>query len=344
MNKEHCLAFNKMVDCYLNNQINNLFDLEENMKALNNFQAKIDELQEMKDLAQIEHNGIALTILRKYVMREKSGKLLMRNLIRQYYDLNDEQIKRYEKYTRPSGGYYVTNAMVLYRKGSNFVNLGSRYCASNLKSPSVESFVYEDLLRNSFFILASYEWNPDAALYGTDGGKRWPFLFKNNFLDWSNISLLHDLEEVTISLRPLLNNWGYIAWQGIDCIEKTLRHLQVLNNKSRIEKDAGYMSDKEVNNYIEMYSQNIYELISYLPLHDSFVFEYQDKLNWDVLDLNPRIEWTFPLVQILLKKQSLKPEPEQQKGLKGNKGMFNKLFRPLLNDDIISDLEKLYNI
>ena len=39
-----------------------------------------------------------------------------------------------------------------------------------------------------------------------------------------------------------------------------------------------------------------------------------------------------------------KPEPEQQKGLKGNKGMFNKLFRPLLNDDIISDLEKLYNI
>ena len=50
------------------------------------------------------------------------------------------------------------------------------------------------------------------------------------------------------------------------------------------------------------------------------------------------------LVQILLKKQSLKPEPEQQKGLKGNKGMFNKLFRPLLNDDIISDLEKLYNI
>ena len=31
-------------------------------------------------------------------MREKSGKLLMRNLIRQYYDLNDEQIKRYEKY------------------------------------------------------------------------------------------------------------------------------------------------------------------------------------------------------------------------------------------------------
>ena len=333
-----------MVDCYLNNQINNLFDLEENMKALNNFQAKIDELQKMKDLAQIEHNGIALTILRKYVMSEKFGKLLMQNLIRQYYDLNDEQIKRYEKYARPSGGYYVTNAMVLYRKGSNFINLGSRYCASNLKSPSGESFVHADLLRNSFFSLASYEWNPDAALYGTDGGKRWPFLVKNNFLDWSNASLLHDLEKITICLRPFFNNWGYIAWQGIDCIEKTLRHLQVLNNKNRIEKDSGYISDKEVNNYIEMYSQYIYELYSYLPLQESFVLEHQDELNWDVLDLNPRIEWTFPLVQILLKKQNLKSEPEQQKGLKGNKGMFNKLFKPLLNDDIISDLEKLYNI
>lgn len=53
MNKEHCLAFNKMVDCYLNNQINNLFDLEENMKALNNFQAKIDELQEILNSATL---------------------------------------------------------------------------------------------------------------------------------------------------------------------------------------------------------------------------------------------------------------------------------------------------
>lgn len=155
---------------------------------------------------------------------------------------------------------------------------------------------------------------------------------------------MHDLEKVTICLRPFFNNWGYIAWQGIDCIEKTLRHLQVLNNKNRIEKDSGYISDKEVNNYIEMYSQSIYELYSYLPLQESFVIEHQDELNWDVLDLNPRIEWAFPLVQILLEKQNLKPEPEQQKGLKGNKGMFNKLFKPLLNDDIISDLEKLYNI
>ena len=66
MNKEHCLAFNKMVDCYLNNQINNLFDLEENMKALNNFQAKIDELQEMKDLMDNQGYTAPFRSLSKY--------------------------------------------------------------------------------------------------------------------------------------------------------------------------------------------------------------------------------------------------------------------------------------
>lgn len=51
VNKERSLAISKIVDCYLNTQVNNLFDLAENMKALNNFQVKIDELQEMKDAA-----------------------------------------------------------------------------------------------------------------------------------------------------------------------------------------------------------------------------------------------------------------------------------------------------
>lgn len=85
--KEHSLAISKILDCYLNTQVNNLFDLAENMKALNNFQVKINELQDMKNANQIEQNGLALILLRKYVMEEKFGKLLMRNLIRQYYDL-----------------------------------------------------------------------------------------------------------------------------------------------------------------------------------------------------------------------------------------------------------------
>ena len=34
------------------------------------------------------------------------------------------------------------------------------------------------------------------------------------------------------------------------------------------------------------------------------------------MELNPRIEWTFPLVQLLLRKHAQLPEPEQSKGLK----------------------------
>lgn len=119
--KEHSLAISKILDCYLNTQVNNLFDLAENMKALNNFQVKINELQDMKNANQIEQNGLALILLWKYVMEEKFGKLLMRNLIRQYYDLNDEQISKYENCRiEQSGKYYITNPLVCKRKGETF--------------------------------------------------------------------------------------------------------------------------------------------------------------------------------------------------------------------------------
>ena len=55
-NKEHSLAISKILDCYLNTQVNDLFDLAENMKALNNFQVKINELQDIKNANQIEQN------------------------------------------------------------------------------------------------------------------------------------------------------------------------------------------------------------------------------------------------------------------------------------------------
>ena len=34
INKEHSLAISKILNCYLNTQVNDLFDLAENMKAL----------------------------------------------------------------------------------------------------------------------------------------------------------------------------------------------------------------------------------------------------------------------------------------------------------------------
>ena len=117
-----------------------------------------------------------------------------------------------------------------------------------------------------------------------------------------------------------------------------------MNNKNRTETDKDYITDEAVEKKVEYFMNHVYELYSYLPLQESFVIEHQDELNWQAMELNPRIEWTFPLVQLLLRKHAQLPEPEQSKGLKGNQGMFDKLFKPILNDDIISDLEKLYGM
>ena len=357
MDKNKSLAISKIVDCYLNTQVNNLFDLAENMKALNNFQVKIDELQEMKDAAQLEYNGLALILLRKYVMEEKFGKQLMRNLIRQYYDLNDEQIVKYENCRVPKTDsyhkYYITNPLVHERKGDSFWAKGNDYYVKfkyrQGQQPYAYEDVHEDMYRNSLTFFWSVEYNPSANdlffILSIDKKAIWmPYLLKNKYADWSNTEIKHEIETIQVDLSPLLNNWGYIAWQGIDNIKQTVLHIQQLNNKNCTKEDRGYITDENVLTCVEYCTHNIYELYSYLPLQESFVIEHQNELNWLAMELNPRIEWTFPLVQLLLRKHAQLPEPEQSKGLKGNQGMFDKLFKPILNDDIISDLEKLYGM
>ena len=352
--KEHSLVISKILDCYLNIQVNDLFDLAENMKALNNFQVKINELQDMKNATQIEHNGLVLILLRKYVMEEKFGKQLMRNLIRQYYDLNDEQILKYEdcavgKYNR----YFITNPSVYVRKGIHFRCDNHEYF---LSPPCCN--IHNDFRRNCIinkyktekgvgYFMTSLSLNPNADSFEHLHKNE---LIKNSYIDWSKWNIDNFIEmDDSIVLYPLLDNCGYIAWQGLDNIEQTIRHIQQLNNKYLTETKKDYITDGDVEKKAEYYTNHIYELYSYLPLQESFVIEHQDELDWQVMELNPRIEWTFPLVQLLLRKHAQLPEPEQSKGLKGNRlkgnqSMFDKLFKPILNDDIISDLEKLYGM
>ena len=362
VNKERSLAISKIVDCYLNTQVNNLFDLAENMKALNNFQVKIDELQDMKDAAQIEYNGLALILLRKYVMEEMFGKQLMRNLIRQYYDLNDEQIIKYEKCVsfqshrlNQVNGYFITNGLVVDRKGDSFELDGNKY---RLYYDDSYGGYHSDILRNYKGMIgrsgSSFESNvnigyDDIIKYSIFGARffrrgKGPIVLKNPFIRWDDQRILEYISSRSIALNSLLENKGYIAWQGIDNIEQTLLHIQQLNNKNRTEEDRGYITDEVIKEKVEYYMNHIYELYSYLPLQESFVLEHQNELDWEVMELNPRIEWTFPLVQLILRKHAQLPEPEQLKGLKGNQGMFDKLFKPILNDDIIRDLEKLYGM
>lgn len=350
VNKERSLAISKIVDCYLNTQVNNLFDLAENMKALNNFQVKIDELQEMKDAAQLEYNGLALILLRKYVMEEKFGKQLMRNLIRQYYDLNDEQIPKYEDCLHSTNshtqwyGYFITNSLVADRKGTSFELNGkhykllyNRYHTDYLRNYKGVITYCVDFLINNVNIGYSDIMNLKQNNFSIES------VLENLFIRWDDQRILEYCVSHSIALNSLLDNKGYIAWQGVSNIEQTLLHIQQLNNKYRTERGKS-ITDKVIEEKMEYYRNNIYELYSYLPLQESFVLEHQDELDWGVMDLNPRIEWTFSLIQLMLRKHAQIPESEQWKGLKGNQGMFDRLFKPILNDDIIRDLEKLYGM
>lgn len=270
MDKNKSLAISKIVDCYLNTQVNNLFDLAENMKALNNFQVKIDELQEMKDAAQLEYNGLALILLRKYVMEEKFGKQLMRNLIRQYYDLNDEQIVKYENCRVPKTDsyhkYYITNPLVRERKGDSFWAKGNDYYVKfkyrQGQQPYAYEDVHEDMYRNSLTFFWSVEYNPSANdlffILSIDKKAIWmPYLLKNKYADWSNTEIKHEIETIQVDLSPLLNNWGYIAWQGIDNIKQTVLHIQQLNNKNCTKEDRGYITDENVLTCVEYCTHNI---------------------------------------------------------------------------------------
>lgn len=85
-------------------------------------------------------------------------------------------------------------------------------------------------------------------------------------------------------------------------------------------------------------------LYSYLSLSKEFIIQYQDDLNWTVLQRNPRIQWDLELVNMLLKKiKNTVCETEWYNALQGIHAIYVAI-KELLNDELLSDIEKLYDI
>lgn len=61
---------------------------------------------------------------------------------------------------------------------------------------------------------------------------------------------------------------------------------------------------------------------------------YQDKLDWNILQQNPRIHWDLELIHLFLQKC-------RGVEISGSKAMYNAI-RPLINENILSDVRKLY--
>ena len=130
------LMYNNSLNFSLKQTVNNINDLIFNIQSLKQLQINIDEIQSLKEEAQLQVNMACLALLRRYILDESGvGVILFRNLIRKYYPLSDEQILKYEnviykgvhktvdngKFTVESREwYYITNYNVFKRKGKEF--------------------------------------------------------------------------------------------------------------------------------------------------------------------------------------------------------------------------------
>ena len=129
------LLYNNALSLNLKQAMNNVNDVLYNMQSLKQFQWSIDQIQKVKDGAQMQINMAALALWRNFVLNEGLvGARLLRNLVRNYYSLNDEEIVKYETfrgwYYRDSW-YYLTNLDVIKRKGISFLIEGRRYQIDN---------------------------------------------------------------------------------------------------------------------------------------------------------------------------------------------------------------------
>ena len=87
------LLYNNALSLNLKQAMNNVNDVLYNMQSLKQFQWRIDQIQKMKDGAQIQVNMAVLALWRNFVLDEGLvGARLLRNLVRNYYPLNDGEI------------------------------------------------------------------------------------------------------------------------------------------------------------------------------------------------------------------------------------------------------------
>ena len=93
------LLYNNALNLNLKQTMNDANDVLYNMQSLKQFQWSIDQIQKMKDGAQMQVNMAALALWRNFILDEGNvGIILFQNLVRKYYCLNDNGIIKYETF------------------------------------------------------------------------------------------------------------------------------------------------------------------------------------------------------------------------------------------------------
>lgn len=364
------LLYNNALNLNLKQAMNDANDVLYNMQSLKQFQWNIDQIQKMKDGAQMQVNMAALALWRNFVLNEGIvGITLFRNLIRKYYPLNDERIRRYENiqsivsqpmvmadgkrtFCHPSFLYYITNLSVYKRKGKKFDIGGWKFALSHPDYITNISFVpnfgkgeiFSEV--ESLSIFSNYPLGiicaENAYIDFIDEKQiiKPEDLSRNRYTKWgwSLARRLFTEEPIDKCVKILLQNDGFFAQMGINKIRETLNHLQeIVGTSFEITEDMK-------NKVVARLEQKGIALYSYLPISKDFILQHQNELDWKVMQKNPRIQWDWELINLYLRKvKDTVSEDKWGEYLLGSKAMYAAV-ENYLNDDILSDIEKLYDI
>lgn len=367
------LLYNNSLNFNLKQTMNDVSDLLYNIQSLKQLQHDIDKIQSIKDGAQLQINMACLALLRQYLLDESIvGPMLFRNLIRKYYPLSDEQIVNYEdciykgvhkivvdnKFTNdPRGWYYITNLNVLYRKGSEF-SIGDRLyrvcykrfrstvrCYDVIPSTLVSEISSFDDLRELCELktdsLRVYIFRSNYNIDFHNISQVYDNLAENEFTkwDWKLVSKIKNAKSVYWWLGDLLKNNGFFAQMGVRNVAETLTQLQHLLGTESV------IAQSDLDEVIERCEKMGLKLYSYSPnISKEFIVEHQNDLDWLVLQKNPYIQWDLELINLFLRKyKKLVPENEWYKSLNASRTMYSAI-ENLLNDQVLNDIEKLYEL
>lgn len=349
------LLYNNALNLNLKQAMNDTNDVLYNMQSLKQFQWNINQIQKMKDGAQMQVNMAALALWRNFVLGEGSiGITLFRNIVRKYYSLKDSDIIKYETFrewiNNKKQWFYITNLNVIKRKGECFSIEGVSvpYCIDydsrrirNVKDiPELKDVFYDAMAFNdiSYFERCSayvYQYSCYIDFLKEADRPNFIYVVQNEFTTWSwnLVNLLNGRQ-----INKLLQNDGFFAQMGINNIRETLNHLQ------EIVGTSFEITEEMKNEVIARLEQKGIALYSYLPMTKEFIFQHQDELDWKVIQKNPRIQWDWELINLYLRKvKETVSEDRRNEYLLGSKAMYEAV-EGYLNDEILSDIEKLYDI
>ncbi len=358
------LHYNNTLNFSLKQNMENVNDLLYNLQNLKQLQNNISQIQTLKDKLQMQTNMASLALLRSCILDEGYvGITLFRNLIRSYYPLSDEQILKYENWLdEKAEQYYITNLNVLKRKGANFSYNSHEYrlrpwAGKYLAKPAfniiTEIGTYKELYlyildrerhihwycQDMFYNLNRHINLSNDIIVSEINNKDINFLIQNEYIIW-NWEIVKKINEQfkNVEWGFLLENEAFIAQMGINTIENTIKELQTITGTEIIED--------EIAKILTKYSTMGIKLYSYVPsLSKAFIFEHQNELDWNVLIRNPYIQWDLDLINLFLSicKSDIN-ESEWDIHLDNPSYAMYQAIEPYLNDELLSDIEKLYYI